>query len=202
MIVAVRINLLPEGRESRRPRGGGRGSGGGAAAARAWFTVPVLAALVALAISWLFYQRAGHRLDSEIDEAQGRLDRLTPVIEQMEESRRRSDELRRRIHLIEGLKADQRGPAEVMDRVSRALPELLWLTRLEMTDNVVDIQGEAFNTDAVATFLERLERVGTFRDPTLRATQQRDPVYTFDLTFQYAASPGAPAAGEDSADET
>lgn len=199
--MAVRINLLPDGRGSRQTRGG-RGAGRDATAARAWFTVPVLAAVVAVAILWLFHDRVSHRLDTRIAETQAELDRLAPVVEQVERMRRRGDELRRRARVIEELEANQRGPVEVMDRVSRALPELLWLTRLEMTENVVDIQGEAFNTNAVATFLEGLEQVESFRDPVLRATQRRDPVYTFDLTFQYAAASGAPVTGEDAAGES
>lgn len=200
--MAVRINLLPDGRGSRQTTRGGGGPGGDTTAARAWLAVPILVALVALAICWLVQDRTSRRLDAQIAEAQAELDRLAPVVEQVDGMRRRGDELRHRARVIEELKANQRGPAEVMDRVSRALPELLWLTRLAMTDNVVDIQGEAFNTNAVAAFLESLERVESLRDPMLRATQRRDPVYTFDLTFRYATASDAPAPGEDSADET
>lgn len=202
MTVAVRINLLPDGRGARQTPRGGSGPGGEPTVARAWFTVPILVALVALLICWLVYDRTSRRLDGRIAEAQAELDRLAPIVEQADGMQRRGDELQRRARIIEQLKANQRGPAEVMDRVSRALPELLWLTRLAMTENVVDIQGEAFNTNAVAAFLESLERVESFRDPVLRATQRRDPVYTFDLTFRYATAPEAPAPGEDSAGET
>lgn len=198
----ARINLLPEARQARGRRGGGRRTGRDVTAPRAWFAVPLLAALVALAICWFVYDRVSRRLDAEIAAAQGELDRLAPVIARVEKTRQRSAELRRRSRIIDELKADQRGPVEVMDRVSRALPELLWLTRLEMSANVVDIQGEAFNTNVVATFLESLEQVESFREPMLRATQQRDPVYTFDLTFRYATTPDGSAAGEDSAGET
>lgn len=202
MTVAVRINLLPDGRGTRGTPRGGSGTGADGAAARAWFTVPILIALVALGVWWLVYDRTSRRLDARIAEAQAELDRLAPIVEQVDRMQRRGDELQRRALIIEELKANQRGPAEVMDRVSRALPELLWLSRLAMTDNVVDIQGEAFNTNAVAAFLESLEQVERFRDPVLRATQRRDPVYTFDLTFRYATVPDAPAPGEDSAGET
>ncbi|MGH9381072.1 MAG: PilN domain-containing protein [Thermoanaerobaculia bacterium] len=199
----VRINLLPEGRKPGRARRGPAGPGPGRAAdaARTWFTGPILLALVAFAACWLLYYQTSRRLDREIGERQQRLDAMASVLRQVERTEGRSEELRRRIRVIHELKANQRGPVEVMDQVSRALPELLWLTRLQMASNVVSIQGEAFNTNAVASFLENLEQVPGFRQPVLRATEHRDPIYTFDLTFQYVPTTEGSTAGGGAADD-
>lgn len=199
----VRINLLPEGRKPGRVHRGAAGPGPGRAAdaSRAWFTWPILLALVAFAVCWLLYYQTSRRLDREIAQRQQRLDAMASVLRQVGRAEGRSEELRRRIQVIQGLQANQRGPVEVMDHVSRALPDLLWLTRLQMASNVVSVQGEAFNTNAVASFLENLERVPSFREPVLRATQHRDPVYTFDLTFQYSPTTEASTAGGDAADD-
>jgi Tfp pilus assembly protein PilN len=86
-----------------------------------------------------------------------------------------------------------------MDVVSRALPELLWLSSLEVNANAITLVGEAFNTNAVANFLENLDRVPEFTEPILRDTEKRGPVYGFSISFAYQpaplATPAAPAAG-------
>ena len=72
-----------------------------------------------------------------------------------------------------------------MDQVSRALPELLWLTKMDVTPTTITISGEAFNTNAVANFIENLDRVAEFQEPILRDTSQRGQIYTFVVAFNY-----------------
>ena len=43
-------------------------------------------------------------------------------------------------------------PVRILDQVSQALPELLWLDRMSLQGGSVELQGQAFNTNQVATF--------------------------------------------------
>ena len=85
-----------------------------------------------------------------------------------------------------------------MDYISRALPELLWLDRLKMTTDTIEIEGRAFNTNAVANFIDNLDKVPEFDEPTLKITeQQQGGIYSFLISFHYSfATHAKPAEGE------
>ena len=84
-----------------------------------------------------------------------------------------------------------------MDEISRALPELLWLKKLEMKGNTVKLSGQAFNTNAVASFVDNLDRVPEFKEPYLRETKRNGQVYDFSIEFEFHVVPdnAARAAG-------
>lgn len=193
----VNINLLSDERKPARSRRRAPGPSLGRnedAAGRAWLLALILLGVVAFAGVWFLYNRTGRDLDREIAAAQKQADELEPLIQEVEQYQADKAELVHKIDVINQLKANQRGPVQIMDEISRALPELLWLTRLEAKSNTVTLQGEAFNTNAVAAFLENLDRVPNFQEPVLKGTQQRGPIYTFDLTFNYTPTPSESAA--------
>ena len=60
-----------------------------------------------------------------------------------------------------------------MDEVSNALPDLLWLERMEVKGNLIAIDGKALNPPAVANFLENLKRVQSFQEPKVTIARRR-----------------------------
>ena len=56
---------------------------------------------------------------------------------------------------------------QVMDQISRALPELLWLDRMTMIGTRITLAGQAFNSNAVANFMDNLDKVPEFQEPIL-----------------------------------
>lgn len=122
---------------------------------------------------------------TQVAEAEEEVKELEPYIREVEEYKAKKAELERKVQVIQQLKTNQRGPVQIMDRVSRALPELLWLTRMDVSPTTITISGEAFNTNAVANFIENLDRVPEFQEPILRDTSQRGQIYTFVVAFNY-----------------
>ncbi len=168
--------------------------------------VGLLAGVIALAVSWWIWDKKVTEKTAEVAAAQREVDALAPVIKEVEDYKAKKAELERKIGIINDLKANQRGPVRVMDYISRALPELLWLDRLRMTADTIEIEGRAFNPNAVANFLENLDKVPEFDEPTLKSTeQQQGGIYKFVIDFHYSfathakpaeGAPGAaPAAG-------
>jgi type IV pilus assembly protein PilN len=125
----------------------------------------------------------------QVADAQREVDELAPFIKEVEEFKAKKAELERKIQVINNLKANQRGPVQVMDQISRALPELLWLTRMQVRGETITLQGQAFNTNAVANFIENLDRVPEFQEPILRETTRNGPVYSFSLTYRFSYTP-------------
>ena len=124
-------------------------------------------------------------MQQQVAEAEKEVKELEPYIREVEEYKAKKAELERKVQVINQLKTNQRGPVQIMDQVSRALPELLWLTKLDVTPTTITISGEAFNTNAVANFIENLDRVAEFQEPILRDTSQRGQIYTFVVAFNY-----------------
>jgi Tfp pilus assembly protein PilN len=133
----------------------------------------------------------------EIAAANQEVEALASVIKEVEDYKAKKAELERKIKIINDLKLNQRGPVRVMDYVSRALPELLWLDKMSMNASTIEIEGRAFNTNAVANFIENLDKVPEFEEPTLKDTsEQAGGVYKFVIDFNYSFTPPPQEAGK------
>jgi len=138
--------------------------------------------------------------DEEIAVAQAEVAALDSVIKEVEDYKAKKAALERKIGVINDLKINQRGPVRVMDYVSKALPELLWIDRMTMDEAIITVEGRAFNTNAVANFIENLDKVPEFEEPTLKdTTEQSGGVYKFSIEFKYSFAPPPPPAGEEGA---
>jgi type IV pilus assembly protein PilN len=194
----IKINLLSEGKRPaavRKAKGAGLPIGGKDLAQ--WMVaVGVLIGVLAVAGAWWLQSQKNEAKEAEVAAAQREVEQMASVIKEVEDYKTKKSELERKIGVINDLKANQRGPVRVMDYVSRALPELLWLDRMKMTASSIEIEGRAFNTNAVANFIENLDKVPEFDEPTLKSTeQQTGGVYKFFINFNYSfaahAKPGA-----------
>ncbi|MEW6338663.1 MAG: PilN domain-containing protein [Acidobacteriota bacterium] len=129
-------------------------------------------------------------LNREVEENQREYDRLKPIIEEVEAYKKKNAELKHKIEVIEQLKNNQRGPVRLMDEVSKALPDLLWLTRMEVSGNAVSIQGQALNENAVANFISNLDTSPFFAEPSLSIMKQSDQgVFDFELQCTFTHTP-------------
>lgn len=155
---------------------------------------------------WWQLKKTVDAQQEEIASSNREVEKLASVIKEVDDYKQKKAELERKIKVINDLKLNQRGPVRVMDHISRALPELLWLDRMTMNANAIELEGRAFNTNAVANFIENLDKVPEFGEPTLKdTTEQSGGVYKFVIDFNYSFAPlaqeeakqgaaGAPAA--------
>jgi type IV pilus assembly protein PilN len=185
----IRINLVGEARRpvAARTGGGARlagGDGESRAGDLALLAFCVFGVLVALG-HFLVLRHQIQVKEAEVAEAQVEVDRLAPIIAEVEAFKRKKAELENKVQVISDLKANQQGPVQVMDKVSKALPQLTWLTRMEVNQNSMRLSGQAFNTNAIASFIENLDRVPEFKEPRLRDTTQRSERYTFTIECEY-----------------
>jgi Tfp pilus assembly protein PilN len=199
----IKINLLSEGKRAavRKTKTAGGLKLEGQDVGQWMLAAGILLGLAALGVSWWMLDREVQQKQAEVAAAEREVEALASVIEEVEDFKAKKAELERKIGIINELKANQRGPVRVMDHVSRALPELLWLDRMRMTASTIEIEGRAFNTNAVANFIENLDKVPEFDEPTLKDTQeQAGGVYKFVINFGYSFAPRAPeGAGETAA---
>jgi Tfp pilus assembly protein PilN len=151
---------------------------------------------------WLWMRNFLNNQQEEITELEATVAELEEIIKEVERFEKRKVELQHKIDVITDLRNNQRGPVHIMDQVSRALPDFLWLDRMEMNASQVNIQGKAFTTSSVANFIENLDDVKEFQEPVLKNTTWRGQVYDFQVSFNYTPVPvsrtpeeGQPPAG-------
>lgn len=197
----IRINLLSEGkkaavRKTVKPTAFLEGKDVG----QYLLAVGLVAGLLATGLYWWQLKGKIEEQQEQIRMTEAEVQALGSVIKEVEDYKVKKAELERKIGIINDLKANQRGPVRVMDYISRSLPELLWLDRMTMNATTIEVEGRAFNTNAVATFIENLDRVPEFEEPTLKdASEQSGGVYKFVISFNYSFAPPKTEEGETAA---
>lgn len=113
---------------------------------------------------WSLRQESAN-LDLEITAARVEADRLHSVLEQVAEFEKRRGQLQQRVALIEELRKGQSAPVHLLDEVSRALPDRLWLTQMQQVDHDVKIEGRTTALTSLSDFVGNLESSGYFARP-------------------------------------
>lgn len=211
----IKINLV---REGRAVRGAGAAPAAASVAAAGQgasnvnniliVAMLVLGALAALGY-WFFMKR---QLDERKDIVQQRTveaKKLEAIIKEVEEYQKRKDSLQQRIDLINQLKQNQKGPVRIMDQISRDLPDLVWLDRMEITGGRIVLSGRGLNPNAIALFVENVKNDPYFEEPqlgTMAQVSSAPVVYSFDMNFGFTYTPkgaeGAAAATDTAATTT
>ena len=125
-------------------------------------------------------------IKADIATNQREYERLKPIIAEVESFKKRNAELKHKIEVIEELKKNQYGPVRIMDEVSKALPDLLWLTNMNLNGVVLTLHGQALNENAVANFISNLAASPFFAEPSLGVMSQDDKgIFTFDLSCKF-----------------
>jgi type IV pilus assembly protein PilN len=87
------------------------------------------------------------------------------VIQQVQQFEQQRARLQQRVVLIEQLRKGQTGPVHMLDQISRALPQMLWLTELKQapagTDVIID--GKCTTLTGLSEFVSNLEASGYFK---------------------------------------
>jgi type IV pilus assembly protein PilN len=195
----IRINLLAVERERTKRR----------ALIPAAHRVTIGASLIllatALSIGWWFWslRQASIRVDEDIAKAEAETQQLRSVLAQVQKFETRKAQLQQRVSLIEQLRRGQAGPVHVLDELSRAIPERLWLTELSQKGDEFTITGVTTSLNGLSDFVANLESSTWFRKPvdivdSQVETNQKSSteMFRFSLkaTVQNPDAPAAPAA--------
>lgn len=160
----IRINLLESERVAdKKSKGGTAGAGPGGGSPIAPY-LPLIGGLVLALVGCGYFFLT---MSSEIETATADIARKNAEIAKLQLEKAKKEELETsrksfedQVNLIERLKAEQGGPVRMLDELSKALPDFVWLTKMDQTGTTLKISGEASNNDSVADFLNNLQRAG------------------------------------------
>jgi type IV pilus assembly protein PilN len=149
----IRINLLGVERQSARKATPFLDAG-----QRGMLACSLILGLSVLGISAWYWQLSTEaaRLDAETAAAQAETLRLKAVLAEVARAEDSRAQLKQRVQIIEDLRTGQSVPVQMLDHVSRSLPDMLWLTDLEQKDGEVNITGRTTTLIALADFVGNL----------------------------------------------
>ena len=145
--------------------------------------------IVVLALGWVGWRylslsREAARLAATILTEQQEKTRLDALVKQVKQFQAQQALLKQRVDLVEKLKGEQTGPVHMLDEISQALPDRMWLLQVKQGANgEVAIDGNVPVQTRVSDFINKLEASGYFkRQMDIVSTQTGD------------APPGLPAS--------
>jgi len=193
----IRINLLAADRPTAKKKAA---VAPGAFQAYLILALFVGGTLLGCAFLWWLKNASIHELDDKIAAGKKRQAELQAIKIQVDQFLLKKRILDAKVKLIEQLKAQQSGPVHMLDEISKALPDFVWLTSLDQAGGVLNFKGESNGLTAVADFISNLQLSGWFpRVDLTGSTQNAAGVVSFDLQAEFKnvapeANPGAAAA--------
>jgi Tfp pilus assembly protein PilN len=111
------------------------------------------------------------------------------------ERQRQADSYKRRVDVIDQLRANQTGPVALLAMIGDTVngTEAVWLNSLQDQGASVAIDGTALSSDAVANLISNLQKTGFFRNIEIKESYQDEGVkdmqaFQFTLTCEKAKS--------------
>jgi Tfp pilus assembly protein PilN len=196
----IKINLL----ESSKGKGK-RGGGGGPTMPTMQLGdmgSPKLKVLVILLVAGLLNFGYWYRLDrqsktiaTQMAAAEQKNRELSDVKARYLERQRQADNYKRRVDVIDSLRAGQAGPVNLLAMLGETVngTEAVWLSKMDDTGASVNLEGTALSTDAVANLIANLQKTGYFSSVEIKETFQDDQIkdmqaFQFTLTCEKGKS--------------
>jgi Tfp pilus assembly protein PilN len=111
------------------------------------------------------------------------------------ERQRQADSYKRRVDVIDQLRANQSGPVNLLSMIGDTVnsTEAVWLNSMQDQGASIALDGTALSTDAVANLISNLQKTGYFRNIEIKESYQDEGVkdmqaFQFTLTCEKAKS--------------
>jgi type IV pilus assembly protein PilN len=114
--------------------------------------------VAAIGIGWWYWtlSQESAQLDTDIADAQQEATRLRTLLAEVGQFEAQRQQLQQRVTLISQLRSGQSIPVQLLDHISRSLPDMLWLTMMEQKADEVTIQGQSTTLIALSDFVGNL----------------------------------------------
>lgn len=178
----IRINLLgdvPRGKRGKRPAMALSGIGGDGSSSLLIVGLVVAAMTIgANFYAWQYLNRHKDQLVRDMAAADLESKRLANVKARVEEAEKQEANYRRRVDVIDQLRARQSGPVQLLAMIGNTVnsTDAVWLTSMKDEGANINIEGSALSLNAVANLMENLKRSGYFKNVEIKESYQDDSV--------------------------
>jgi type IV pilus assembly protein PilN len=118
-------------------------------------------------IGWWYWAltQASTRVDADIVAAEAEAVRLRSLLVEVQQFEARRAQLQQRVALIQQLRGGQSLPVQLLDTISKSIPDMLWLTDLEEKDTSVTMTGLSTTLIAVSDLVGNLGSTPLLKKP-------------------------------------
>ena len=163
---------------------------------------PKLKVLVVVVLAGLINLGYWYRLDhqqkaiaAQMKVAEQKNRELADVKAKYLDRQKQADAYKRRVDVIDGLRANQTGPVNLMAMLGETInnTEAVWLSKMDDSGQQVNLEGTALSTDAVANLIANLQKTGFFKTVEIKETYQDETIkdmqaFQFTLTCEKGKS--------------
>jgi type IV pilus assembly protein PilN len=146
----IKINLLPVRAVQKRELG------------KQFLILSVVCLAGALIVNyvWLANRQAeAERREAAIADTQRRIAELERVIGEVNNIKRRKDEVQAKLAELKKLETARSGPVRLLDALSSATPKNVWISEFREDGGAVRITGKGYSHDDIAEFMKGLQTV-------------------------------------------
>lgn len=159
-------------------------------------TSPLFAILIVLVLAgvgngiwyWSLDKKAKD-IQQQIAQADATQKRLAQVKVAYLEKQRQADLYKRRVDVIDQLRANQKGPANLLATLGDTVnsTEAVWLSKMSDGGATIELTGTALSNNAVANLISNLKKTGLFKSVEIKETVQ-DPAVKDYQAFNFTLS--------------
>src|SRR5579862_2795891 len=156
--------------------------------------VVVLAGLINLGY-WYRLDHQQQAIAAQMKVAEQKNHELADVKAKYLDRQKQADAYKRRVDVIDGLRANQTGPVNLMAMLGETInnTEAVWLSKMDDSGPQVNLEGTALSTDAVANLIANLQKTGFFKTVEIKETYQDETIkdmqaFQFTLTCEKGKS--------------
>jgi len=182
----IHINLLPVRAAQKKEK------------LRGQMAVVVLALVLTAGACGAVYaalQMKVNTLNEDIANKEQRLQALKKALGEVAEFKKKKEELVGKLDILGQLKQAKSGPVYLLDQLSQALSEKLWITAFKESGGTITLSGVGLNEEMVAQFLKNLESSPNYKNVELQvieqATQAGVRVNKFNVVAKVETTPKA-----------
>ena len=146
---------------------------------------------------WYHLKQQSEGIASKMQVAESRNRELSVVKAKYVERQKQADNYKRRVDVIDQLRAAQAGPVNLLNTIGETVngTEAVWLNTMKDQGNSIAIQGMALSTDAVADLITNLQKTGYFKNIEIKETYQDEQIkdmqaFQFELTCEKGGDKG------------
>jgi type IV pilus assembly protein PilN len=159
--------------------------------------IAAVVAIVALGNGayWYRLDKEKTNIQQQMAAAQRKNAELSSVKARYLERQREAENYKRRVDVIDQLRAKQTGPVDLMNTVGSTVnnTEAVWLNWMKDEGGSINMEGLALSEDAVANLITNLQKTGYFKNVEIKETFQdaqnkEMQAFLFTLSCQKAKS--------------
>jgi len=194
----IRINLLGSSKPKNRRSAGPAAPTievGDVGSPKVKVLVALMLAVAFNGFTWYHLDRQAQDIAAKMKVAEQKNRELSDVKAKYLERQKEADNYKRRVDVIDQLRANQAGPVNLLNTIGNTVngTEAVWLSTMKDTGASIDIQGMALSADAVANLIENLQKTGYFKSIEIKETYQDEQVkdmqaFQFQLTCEKGKS--------------